>query len=188
LVVIGVLGVTAAALPFTEKIADRITRDWDKSVDFRVQENNVALRVASERPLIGVGPNNYREYLLKFDPRWQWTLQFEGMSVNTLHIRPLAAPHNAFLLLAAETGILGLGTFLIFFLGMMGYGVRAVRWTTGNYRVVSYGLALGLIGLLLQQLYDFSIWVDPLMYTFALMAGLLNLAPMAQQGETGSAA
>jgi O-antigen ligase len=158
-------------------ISDRMTRDLTRSVDFRVRENQTGLRIAEEHPFWGAGPNHYREFLLKYEPEWQWALQYEEMSIKLLHIRPIAAPHNGFLLILAETGALGLLTFSIFLTGVAAAGVRAITRTTGAVRAACLGILVGLLGLLLQQAVDFSIWADPLLYTLALMAALCFHAP-----------
>jgi O-antigen ligase len=146
-------------------------------VEFRVHENKAGLKIAGEFPIWGVGLNNYREHLLRYNPEWEWALQFEDYSVKQLHLRPLASPHNGFLLILAENGLVGLVTFTIFFLGITVAAVRSLRHTTGSARAVCFGLTVGLIGLVLQQVVDFSIWADPLLYTLALCAALLSVAP-----------
>ena len=177
-----------AGLSFADRIADRMTRDLDRSVDFRLKENATGLRVARENPLLGVGPNNYREYLLRYNPEWEWAMRFEEFSIRQLHIRPIVSPHNGFLLIAAETGVLGLIAFLLFFGGILLMGVRAVAGTSGSVRAVCCGLLVGLMGLALQQFVDFSIWADPMLYTLALTAGVLNIAPSVVGSVQGGSA
>jgi hypothetical protein len=42
---------------------------------------------------------------------------------------------------------------------------------------VLLGLLLGVGALYGQQLIDYSLWVDPLMFTFTAVAGMIALAP-----------
>jgi len=172
---------------FADRITDRLSRDFDRSVEFRLKENATGIEIFMNNPVFGVGPNNYREYLLRYRPEWEWAMKFEEFSIRKLHIRPIAAPHNGFLLIAAETGVMGLLAFLLFCFGAVRAGLRALALTCGEERALSLGMLIGLLGLALQQFVDFSIWADPLLYTLALYTALLNMAPAATRTSQGAA-
>jgi O-antigen ligase len=101
-----------------------------------------------------------------------------------LHIRAIAAVHNLYLLLLAETGILGLGAFLVFLIGALGIGIRAICRTTGDWRGICLGLLVGIIGVLGHQMTEFSLWIDSTWYTFAIVVGMLNNIPYLAAAES----
>lgn len=162
---------------FRDFLFDRLTRDFNRSVEFREKDDLTGLRVARDHPFIGVGMNNYLLYLLEYDPSWQWAMQYQELSVHKLHTRPLASPHSGYLLYLAETGALGLLALFWLLARIFGAGFRAIRLTRGPWRVICFSLVIGLVGYCLQQLVDFSMLFDPLLYTLAFTAGLLNIAP-----------
>jgi putative inorganic carbon (HCO3(-)) transporter len=166
-----------AALPFSDLIADRMSRDFDRSVDFRASENEVALRMVGDHPLLGVGLNNYRDHLVEYGSEMADSLKDEDVATQQLKVRYIAGPLNAYLLVFAETGAIGLAAFLFYLAGVYRMGFRAVAACAGEYRAVSLALVVGLIGVMLQQVIDYSYWVDPILYAFTLQAGLLNVAP-----------
>src|SRR5258707_2381369 len=104
-------------------------------------------------------------------------MKYEELGVRQQHVRPIASPHSAYLLVLAETGVAGLLAWLWFLAGVVRKGVRATALTTGPWRVVCFSLLVGLIGFYLQQIVDFSMVFDPLLYALALVCGLLNIAP-----------
>jgi O-antigen ligase len=169
-----ILGV--CLLPFRQKILDRETRDLQESVDQRREGVRVALALASESPIFGIGINNSKLYVAKYVPDLEWTVENEDLLVQT-NIRSIAAMGNGFLFVTAETGAVGSVAFAIFVLGMLLISIRAIHGTEGMVRGACIGLALGLLGVLLQDLIDFSLWVDPLLYTVAIVLAMLNLAP-----------
>lgn len=158
-------------------IVDRLTRDLRDSIEFRAKENAAGMKMAMDYPFLGVGLNNYRQHLLRYSPEWAWALPYEELSIKVLHVRPIAAPHNGFLSLFAEVGLLGVLAYGIYLIGVALTALRAVRSTTGWLELATFGIAVGFVGLVLQQAIDFSLWTDPLLYTFAMMVGMLNVAP-----------
>ncbi len=174
---VGLLAVGVVAFSFRDFIMDRLTRDLDRSIEFRQKDDTTGLRVARDHPIFGIGLNNYHEYLIEYDPSWQWAMQYEELGVKQQHTRPIVSPHSAYLLFLAETGVLGLLAWLWFLAGVFRAGVRATMLTRGPWRAVCFSLLIGLVGLYLQQLVDFSMVFDPLFYTLALVCGLLNIAP-----------
>ena len=73
---------------------------------------------------------------------------------------------------------------VILVIGALGAGVSAVWKTEGVWAAACAGLLVGITGQLLQQTMDFSLWVDPAWYTFALMIALLGTAPFLAQATT----
>lgn len=113
---IGVLvgGMAMIALVVLAKLADGIIARWDESAeassDFRHVHVDVALDIISDNPF-GVGANNYVAELQK--PVGDPIPEIDKIVI-----------HNAYLLIAAEAGVVGLVAFLVL---LASFGVIAVR-------------------------------------------------------------
>ncbi|MEE9294174.1 MAG: O-antigen ligase family protein [Phycisphaerae bacterium] len=180
--IIGLLSVGAflaavALLPFTNFIYERITRDLSESLDFRAKQNRTVFALATRFPMLGVGLNNYKLYLLEYEPELEWALSKEDEVRMGLARRVFVVPHNLYFYLLAETGAIGVSMFAVLLVGVLYTGARAVSATDGPWRAVCLALLLGIAAVLAQQVVDFSLWVDPVLYTFALIIGLLSVAP-----------
>lgn len=174
---VSIFALMLIAYPLRQKIIDRITRDFTASVDQRADGNRVALAMFEEAPWFGVGLNNSKAHMLKFVPELAWAFENEDFLTRTMHSRSIAAMGNGFLFVAVELGTFGVLAYAIFLTGMLVAGGRAVARTTGALRAACLGLIVGMIGVLLEQTIDFSVWVDPQLYTNALVLGMLTLAP-----------
>jgi hypothetical protein len=176
---VGGLCLVVVALGFSDLVVDRASRDFARSVDLRAKEYGIALAMLRDNPLFGVGLNNYTAHLVAYGSELRWGLdpRIANLATQVLHVRYISGPLNAFLLVAAETGILGLIGFVTWCLGTIVAGVHAVRRTRGAVRVVCVGLTVGMAGVYLQQAVDYSYWVDPVLYTMALAAAMLAKAP-----------
>ncbi|MEC9374091.1 MAG: O-antigen ligase family protein, partial [Planctomycetota bacterium] len=181
-VVVGLAGVLATA-PFIDTLVERVTRDFVASVDFRAEYNEDALAIFMKSPAIGVGPNNFVHYLPEYDPTINDFLEEANTVRKLVNIRVIAAVHNMYLLLLAEIGILGIAAFFVFIAGALHRGMRAVANTSGPLQMASLGLTIGILGVMGVQFTEFSLWVDPVLYTFALTVALLNNAPGIQAAQ-----
>jgi O-antigen ligase len=107
-------------------IVRRFTSEDHGSAETRVDLAKGALAMIQDHPALGVGLNNYTLHM----PHYDWTsLQLWG--------RP-AVVHNIYLLVAAETGLVGLATFLWFLASLLAQAWRLVSqarsdalWTVG---------------------------------------------------------
>ncbi len=103
------VGVTLALalmlmIPFTGKVYERLTEDDEGSAMVRIPLMENAVRIIKDNPLVGVGTNNYRTAMPKYDET--------RMFVSQVFPNPV---HNVFAHITAEIGIPGgiLFTFLI---------------------------------------------------------------------------
>lgn len=170
--------VAASLLPAADFIHERLTRDLGASLDFRAKDRAIALDIFEKSPLLGIGPNNYAVYLPDYDPEIRWALENANKARLTLNIRTFVALHNFYLFMLAETGLIGSLALIFFYLGVVLLGVRSIARTTGFWRAASLGILIGLLGVYGQGAIDFSFWVDPIYYTFALMAGTMVKLPV----------
>ena len=149
----------------------------------RADGNRVAIDMISDSPLIGIGLNNSKLHVLKYVPELEWAVTNDEFLVREMNVRSIAAMGNGFYFVTVETGLLGTLAFIVALAGSLLIIVRSVRGVRGPACGVCIGLGLGLAAVLGEQLVDFSLWVDPILYTIAIILGLLNLAP-AVLGET----
>jgi O-antigen ligase len=169
----------AALLLVSDFVSDRVSRDFERSVDLRAKEFAIAGAMLKDNPIVGVGLNNYTAHLTTYGSELRWGLRPEiaNLATQVLHVRYISGPLNAFLLVAAETGLAGLIGFLIWCMGTIIGGFYAVRRTRGAARLASVGLFGGIVGVYFQQAVDYSYWVDPVLYAVALAAAMLARAP-----------
>jgi O-antigen ligase len=163
-------------IPIRDKIMDRLTRDFTASVDQREDGNRVAFAMIEDSPWLGVGLNNSKDHMLKYVPEMAWAFENEDY-VKNLHSRSIAAMGNGYLFVAVELGVVGMLAYAIYLIGTFVMAGRSIVQTRGAPRAVCLGLTLGIVGMLLEQFIDFSVWVDPLLYTNALVVAMLTLAP-----------
>ena len=174
---VGIFALMVALVPLRDKLMDRLTRDFTDSVNQRADGNRIATAMIEENPWFGVGLNNSKLHILKYMPELEWAVENEDLLTHVMKSRSLAAMGNGFFFVTVETGVFGTLGFAICLIGALVTAVRSVLLSRGAVRGVCLGMCLGLVGVLLQQLIDFSLWVDPLLYTTALCIGLLNVAP-----------
>ncbi len=171
----GVVG-SGVGLILADRIYERFTGDFSKSVEQRKKGNQAALdMLVDNNVLLGVGLNNYRIHMLKYEPEAAWVDENEFIAVQS-HLRFIAGPLNGFLLVLSEEGVLGLTTWLIYVFGITIVAFRAISITTGYRRAAMLGLLIGFAGVIAQEAVDYSYWVDPILYTATIIVGMLNCA------------
>jgi putative inorganic carbon (hco3(-)) transporter len=166
-----------ALIPVRDKLVKRFTGDFSESVDQRVESSRVAMEIIRDFPLTGVGLNNSAHHLVSYFPKIRWALENDEFLVSKVNSRALAVVGNGFFYVPVETGAAGTAGFLFFLFGIGVVCARSLRGTPPNVQLVCIGMTVGLLGVLGQQLVDFSFWVDPLYYTSALVIGLISVSP-----------
>jgi O-antigen ligase len=147
--------------------------DENFSVLERLGHWQAGMRMLEDRPLLGVGIGNYAVSYARYpQPHW-----YEA----------LGHAHNVFINFAAETGVLGLGTFLIFWIGVAVFAARA-GWAGRGW--IS-ALAVGVLGtwtyLTMHNLFD-NLFVQHLQLQLALLlAALAALTQVSRCPHAGSA-
>jgi O-antigen ligase len=123
----------------------------------RIHYNKIALNLLQEHPWFGVGHNNFQLYSSYTDP---------SMPGHTF----FSKVHNIYLLVASETGLLGLGCFLFFLFQL--FFPLAQNWTLE--RIFLFSLFLGL--LLIGGCDFFLLYSAPACVLFFSTASLLFLS------------
>jgi O-antigen ligase len=175
--VLGACLLGAALMPFMGDIVERFREDLGESVDFRAEYNRAALMVFDEAPLLGVGFGASSARMAELVPLVAMELQSLAEVAATANVRAAAPVHNLYLLMLAEAGALGLAAFVLLLLAATARGLRALAGTDGAARGLCLGFTIGILLQAAQQTVDFSFWIDPGWYSFALVLALLGTAP-----------
>lgn len=102
-------------------IIDRLTSSQATASAFsRITMAEGAITMIQDYPITGVGANNYSLLMPKYDP-------FDFKRENQIVI-----VHNVYLLTAAETGLVGLATFLWFLISLFIQAVQIIRRTPND--------------------------------------------------------
>ncbi|MEV5804839.1 O-antigen ligase family protein [Streptomyces parvulus] len=154
-VLVGGLGVGTAMLQERVGSITQVTDAPDQSVTDRYTMWAAAAGMWRERPLTGVGLKGFPEYR---DSHASLALsagsETDGAGAGYQR-QPLLSPHNMYLLVLAEQGLLGLVALAGSWLALLVLGLRRLR---AARRAGGGGLDCGLIacGLLVWQLTDFA--------------------------------
>jgi O-antigen ligase len=150
----------------------------DPSIRGRSSEALVALLMTREHPVIGIGAGRYTGEYIAYAPR------------VGLDERQVREPHNSYLEMASESGVLGLAAFIgLLVTGIVG-ALRAVGAFARQGRRLEAGLAQsvasGLLGysvaaIFLHQAYPQMLWLG-LGLAAALMIRVQRM-PAAPTGE-----
>lgn len=141
-------------------IEQRITQFSAASWLFRLRTYDVALQMTRDHPWLGVGANNYLEIATQY-------------SAEVLRAWPEAIVHNVYLLVLAETGIVGLFAFLIFLSAVLRQAVHLARDRDLLKATIALGVLGGLCALLVHSLLGWLFRYDPVYTLFWFHVGLL---------------
>ncbi len=132
--------------------------DENFAVIERLAHWQAALGMLNDHPLLGVGIGNYVPVYPAYAlPGWK---------------DPLGHAHNYYLHVAAETGLLGLGAYLLLILACSWHSWRTLREVSGHWQ----GMALGILGVLaafaVHSLFD-NLYVHGMNMHLAILLGLI---------------
>jgi len=158
-----VLGLSAIFLLglFYESIAERLLGQESATLGDRMVMNDLAFRMATDHPFLGVGANNFAVAMSDY-------IVFPDFTGEWLH-----TVHNKYILVWTENGLFGLIGFIGFLFGIIYSGWCA--WTRGNRSMAMIGLAFTgiVIGQMLHM--NFAIYHGRSKVQFLwLVAGLLT--------------
>ena len=147
-----------------EDVKERISADY--SINHRFLMAKEAIIMILDRPVLGMGLNTYTI----MGPKYK--------------IHPLGGmyPHNSYLHKTVETGLVGLGMFFLFVWSLYSIGIRSLwllssKNMTGSIEyILIRGLMAGLIGLLVNALFDTTLYALKLITVFWVMSGVLIAA------------
>jgi tetratricopeptide (TPR) repeat protein len=129
-----------------------------------------ALRIFKHHPILGTGPDTYYANYPRF------RLPADGAKLG---LTITDKPHNIFLEYAANSGFLGIGSYLVLVGFALWYGYRRMRALSGTERLLLVSFMSALVAYLVNQF--FSIDVPPI----AVM-GWVSLAGIAILADPGA--
>jgi O-antigen ligase len=151
------------ALFGTDLILSRLNSNDQGSAASRITLNEGALAIIRDNPVVGIGLNNYTLVSPGYD-------QADAATWN--HFAPIV--HNTFLLIAAETGLLGLGAFVVFLVILLIQAWRIVdQAPSDTVWVAGVGILGGLAALIIHNMVDYTLLGSGRVFTqFWLLTGL----------------
>lgn len=161
LVAIGLSALMVGAL-FGSSIAARladVNPHMDVIVD-RMKLNQVALNMIGGHPLLGVGINTFVEVMRHYD------------TTGVAYYFPQPV-HNVYLLVAAETGVIGLGLFLLVIAIVFHRGLEVVKTHDRFLSACAIATLSALVVLMVNALADWNLRTGPLYAVFWLLIGLV---------------
>ncbi len=140
--------------------------------DFRPLTWLDTLKMIKDRPVFGAGPGNYGLVYEDYRTRLQ-TLRME-----TVH------PHNEYLELTAEYGLVGAGLVLLVLISISVQLIRFIRKAERSYHALPVAALLGILaGTAVHGFFDFELRIFPNALMLALLAGCVA-APLLTQRKT----
>jgi O-antigen ligase len=130
------LAIALLAIPFAGTIRERLFGDDNGSAASRMPLNQLALTMAKDHPLLGVGANNFPV----------------AMTPDIAHSGAdfLYAVHNTYLLVLVETGVGGLAAFLWLLAAILDQARKAWRLQNPLLAFPALGCAAAVAGFMLQ--------------------------------------
>jgi O-antigen ligase len=129
--------------------------------DFRPQTWMDTIDMVKAAPLFGHGPGSYRYTFPEFRNR------FRGQRIVTGH------PHNEYLELIAEFGLVGFGLFaLAWIYGGVWVLVKSLRAAETRHAFIGFAFLGTVAGTMVHSFFDFQMHVFPNAMVFALLAAI----------------
>jgi O-antigen ligase len=169
---LGIAGVVG--LSMADVIRERFRADWSESWKLRVELNEAAIAMAQDHLIGGVGLNNFTAYFPQYDPHMADTM----MQIDNM----LTVVHNVYLLVWVEVGTVGLAAYALFFLGVFWLGGSSLSGMTMANRALALGILAGVLGAMMFDLTEISLWMEIMMYSMAFWIGALE--PLAASQPT----
>jgi O-antigen ligase len=180
LVLVAALAATVLAnghrLPqFTGRVANAVTPAADAAIGVRVICYRAALAIIGDRPVTGVGPENFAQVFPTYHARTGGVLGHDIVPTMV---------HSVYLEKAVNNGLPGLCVYVFLVGAIASAGWRAIRQADSSRRTLALMAGAAVVGVLVQ---DLTGWLDiALQVPFWLIAGVLvSLATPASQERKG---
>jgi putative inorganic carbon (HCO3(-)) transporter len=157
---------SAIALLFHETVTNRLTGDDRGAARSRVSLMGTAFEIIEDDPVLGVGANNYTAALERrmslFGNQWLFTV------------------HNQYLIVWAETGLVGLAAFLWFLVATLRHGWQRWRRADALLSPLALGFTAALVGHMVHMhvdLFNSRPQLQLLVTVAALLAVMRHMEP-----------
>ena len=152
---------------FVPPVRNRLLMDDDGAADVRKPTAEIARNIIYHHPLLGVGLNNYRSAIHKYDET-DIGISYEWQ----------AAVHNEFLLIAAEIGVPAL-IFFIYILAWLWFTLWRIAQSKSNsiFPYLAIGFFCGLISWSMQNQkeYQYVFFTTRFWYHIGIMMAIKSL-------------
>jgi O-antigen ligase len=131
----------AALLPiaaFVNVVVPRLGSFNDAAAQARLPLMQLAFSMIGDQPIRGFGANNYSTVLPQY-----LTIDYSQAWISTVH--------NKYLLVWAETGLLGLAAFLVFLISAVRNGLRVWRTQDPFLAPLALGLSVGIVAVMVHM-------------------------------------
>ena len=168
--ILGIVGLLFLE-PIQTRFADNLgTSQFQLEIESRLELNDVAFAMIRESPLVGLGLNQFETVQPVYD---RYGLLFAGNPV-----------HNIYLLVAAETGLIGLAGFLAIYVTAAAMAFRSARAKDPLLVGVGVGIVAALTFFALEEMLSFALRQEMPLALFWILAGLaVACARMAGESE-----
>lgn len=134
----------------------------DGSLTVRIQLIIQALSTIKDNALLGVGGGNFVTYFANYD-----------FTKNQVSQKFLAGVHNFYLLLASETGIIGLTAFLFAMITVARVFFQKIKYLNYENKILAIGLFSSFVTYFFNGLWVMRTFEDRVGFLFWLILGLL---------------
>lgn len=170
------MAIASMGILFSETIVERFTGDDQGSAEGRAPLNQLALNIAEDYPILGVGSNNFAYVMDDYIGP-----EISGAWISTVH--------NKYLLLLSEVGIFGLGTFLLYLFVIVYRGWYSWRQRDIFYSIFALAMTTSIMGHMFHLSVDKFNWrssVQMLWFNAAIITAIYYIfKEMRQQSHGG---
>jgi O-antigen ligase len=153
------------------QLKDRFsTQDQAGAVSIRADIWGAALDVYSERPVLGVGPNNFPVAYRGLPSTLANASQRQLLHNELLLIPPYA--QNLYLNVLAEEGLLGIVALAFLLAYAVAAAYRGCRLSDPRGRILGFGLGIGMMVLLIHSLVEVTLTTPLMLPLFGLLAAM----------------
>jgi O-antigen ligase len=173
-----IAGIAVCALLFRGYLGDRIaanfgTEHFDLEVESRMELNHAALAVIKDAPVVGHGLNNFEQVLYRYDV---YGLIFADNPV-----------HNLYLLVLAETGVIGVLGMVATFFVLVAAALRLSRAADPVLASLGVGAVAVYAFFAIEELSVFSLRQEIPLLAFWVISGLVAAGVRIVESEPAQA-
>jgi putative inorganic carbon (HCO3(-)) transporter len=177
-----VLLITVLLIFIIKPTRERIVRTFTPGLSetLRMEMMKASLKMFADRPILGQGPNTFQKvFYEKYLPESSKQYFDDG-------VRGFSHPHNTYLGILSDTGVLGFGAFvfLIAFFFKKTTGVY-VRSADVFYKTLALGILCAFIDFLVNGMSDYVFSAEP-SYFFWFLMGIVFFLRKDEPGENAN--